>query len=210
MSLFLNPNVLQNALKAQQEGTLTKFIDDAVTMGAYADATVANEAFNAAVLAQRAAVLAEKRSAATKVGQEILQGFSWPKSVASLLSKVGEAVSVPDADGNVPPWSVSLTFDPETGEQAASLVSGVTKQSRSSGNRSSGGKARLDGEILTSKLLREKYPTTVAGRIAENKMKPYGIINKANGEPYSENSQMNATQAVKADPELCERLTFDN
>jgi hypothetical protein len=222
MSAFTtNPTVFSNAKSAKESGNLPQFITGLVSMGFFADATSATEAFEAAIVAERAAKLAETRAKAHGAGVKALDGFTWPSSVSDLLANLGDIVAVPDAEGNSNPWSVVLTLnpvlDPETGEDTgkmeldATLAGSVSapKRTRGPSQNSSGGKALLDGKRLTAALLRTpEYASTIAGRIAINKMAPFGIANKANGDPYGENTKFNATQAVKADPVLRERLTF--
>lgn len=203
-SMFTN-TVLANAKSAQADGKLDQFLGGLVTLGFATDAETAGKAFEAALEAERAAILVKRQGEARETASALVSGFSFPKSMAGLLVKVGKVL----AEAEVKTWGINLSLDSETGELKAGLTAGAAARSRSSAPRSSGGKARLDGKPLNAKLLREEYPDSVAGRIMANKCCPYGIVQKQGGGDYSEGSRMNATQAVKADKVLRERLTFD-
>lgn len=207
MTIFTG-TVFENAKTADANGVIESFISPLADAGLFASIDAGVEEFHKAVASEKVALLNQERADAHKEADELLAGFSWPKSVQATMVRIRDVVEVADADGKVNPWSIVLTFDEEGGFQAK--LAGGFIRSASPRRSSSGGKAKLDGQPLTAKLLKDSYPDSVAGRIMANECSPHGIVKKNNGDDYSPKSRMNATQAVKADPVLRDRLSFED
>ena len=203
---MFNSSALATAKKAEANGKLSEYFGTLVSMGFCENAEKAGELFKAAVVEEKTALLVKTRAEAFKVGETLLAGFSWPKTIPALLDKLATNVNVVDSSGNVAPLSVSLTLDSD--KLVSRLVSGATRTASAGNGKRSG--AKLAGKPVSKATVLADYPGSLAAKILNNNGKPLGLVKRKNGEEYGENTRWAALEACKNDPQLASLLTFDN
>jgi hypothetical protein len=199
MSFFVQfPHAFAKAAKAADEGDkafqacLTEFVTSCI----FADVEQAGKAFEAAREQAAAALLATQRTEALEAGQKALKGVTFSKSLTAKLTAALETATVLDPETGEPNnVSILLKLEGEGDQQTlvASLV-GTTPRSKSSGG-GSGQKAYINGKRVKSAMLKADFPDSFAVKALAN---PHA----ADPSRWGKNTRLNATQAVKADPEL--------
>jgi len=181
------------------ESDLLTFIGSLVDSFVFESVKVGLADFHDTMKAQESKLKRASEDETIAAAQLILDGLTITKGIKAILDKFADKMSEGDLSAGV-----SFTM-----ADGSIVVKVIDPRARVASGKAESGKAMLDGKVLTATVLREDYPDTVAGRIALNKMKPFGIVKMKNGGNYSPNSQMNATQAVNADSVLKSRLTFE-
>ncbi len=171
----------------------------------------ADMAFTEACSAATSALLADKRGKALTEATDILGKVSWPKSTLANVAKVLEVASVTDTEtGEKNQTFLVWTLDSD-GNVAATVTGSAP---RSANNGGTGGTKKvsdylLDGKPLSNPLLlTAEYADTVAGKVARNKYRPFGVTKTLSGKEYSETTAWNALHACQHDPVLKSRLTL--